>query len=94
MIKRLLLWLGMEVPPSKRVEEPPRRYYRCGTMYLRSSPEGQRRLAQAWREEDARFVAWVEAHPHPKAEWLDEAQRVRARLSNWEAHAALLFNDV
>lgn len=71
MLKRLLLWL--------RVEAPPKRYYRCGTMWMRLSPEDQKLMSQRWREEDEQFIAWVEAHPRPKKEWVEQARRIRNR---------------
>jgi hypothetical protein len=76
MLKRLLFWLRIEAP-QKRIDAPPKRYYRCGTMLMRSSPEGQKRIIQRWQEEDDRFVAWVEAHPRPKKEWLEVVHDIR-----------------
>jgi len=80
MFKRLLLWL--------RIEAPPKRYYRCGTMMMRLSPDQQKLLCQQWHEEDEQFIAWVEAHPRPKKEWLEKVHRIRAAWSASQAARA------
>jgi hypothetical protein len=69
MLRRLWLWL--------RIEKPPKQYFRCGTPLLWGPPEAARLLEQRWREEDEKYAAWVEAHPRPKEEWLDQARRIR-----------------
>ena len=69
MLRRLMLWL--------RIVPPPEQYFRCGWAYLQCSAEGQKRLAEQWDEEDERYAAWVEAHPRPKMEWVEQARRIR-----------------
>lgn len=64
MLKRLLLWL--------RIAPPPKRYFRCGTPLIGAPPDVCERILRQWREEDARYVTWVLAHPRPKKEWLDQ----------------------
>jgi hypothetical protein len=81
MLKRLMLWL--------RIVPPPRRYFRCGTPLILAEPEARERILRQWREEDEHYVAWVEAHPRPKKEWLERARRIRG-TSAAETGRALL----
>ena len=69
MLKRLLLWL--------RILPPPKRYFRCGTPLIGAPPDVCERIEQRWREEDAHYVAWVDAHPRPKKEWLEIVRGIR-----------------
>jgi hypothetical protein len=56
---------------------PPQLPYRCGTMLLHSKPEQQPAIFQAWRRAEERYIAFVDAHPRPKREWVQTAAELR-----------------
>jgi hypothetical protein len=63
-------------------EMPPPVPFRCGTMLLDADLEARSAILRAWQEADDRYIAWVNAHPLPKAGWLEEADRLRNRRSS------------
>jgi hypothetical protein len=71
-----LAWREFFVGPSP-ANIPPSLPYRCGTMLMRCSLEGMERVARSWDEDEERFIAWVAAHPTPRAEWLEDVERLR-----------------
>ena len=77
----MLFWLRkLVVLFAKRAslaDEPPPLPYRCGTMFLRADPEGRRRIGRSWREQEQRFIDWVEAHHFPEPEWLEKVERLK-----------------
>jgi hypothetical protein len=74
----LLAWKEFLVGPNP-ANIPPSLPYRCGTMLMRCTPEGMKRVCQGWQEEEERFIAWVAAHPVPRREWLETVERLRRR---------------
>ena len=75
---RLVAWKELFVGPSPD-NIPPSLPYRRGTMLMRCSPEVAARVARHWEEDEERFVFWVAAHPAPRAEWLEDVERLRRR---------------
>jgi hypothetical protein len=73
MIRRLFPFLRRE----SKDNVPPALPYRCGTMLLRSKPEQRKAIFEAWRRAEEQYVAWVEAHPRPKREWVEIAAQLR-----------------
>jgi hypothetical protein len=51
-------------------------------MLLDADLEARSAILRAWQEADDRYIAWVNAHPLPKAGWLEEADRLRNRRSS------------
>jgi hypothetical protein len=74
----LVVWKEFFLMPGPN-DVPPPLPYRCGTMLMRCGPEGAARVARSWDEDEDRFVGWVATHPAPRAEWLENVERLKRR---------------
>lgn len=48
-------------------------------MLLDADEEILHRVGRAWRDGEDRYVTWVLAHPSPRSEWLETANRLIER---------------
>ena len=95
--KSFFVWViglaGFQLPEPKvspPPERPPPLGTRCATPYF--GDDGVCRIppgtVDAWRRHEEKYVAWIEAHPSPEQEWLETAERVKARLARERAEGS------
>ena len=57
-------------------DTPPYLPRRCFTMMNALSPEDRAKASAAFREREDEYIAWVNAHPAPRPEWVATVRRI------------------